>query len=1299
MKLFRIQKNQRVLTLLVLVLGAGSLLLSAIPIANAKVCMDIADIPLDALTQAAPGMIMFVIDDSGSMDWSIMCPPAEEGSGVFNGKYYIFSDSNTSNDNLYNYSSLENSDSEMMWMSQWAGYNGLYYDPATEYTPWPRHPDADVNNPLSDPIGRSGVLGYNSSKAGYTLNMTETWHVWDDDIGVVVDNTDTTGFATTGSWLPSTSDPKYGANYLYASGGDEYRSATWTAIDLVDDIDYDVEVRWNANSTNRSETVYYRVYNESADPLDPENNKVAEDVVSQKVNPPNDDWYRIAANVRFPSGIGIVQIYEYTGASGLCADAVRFVPKENTVSDIYRRHYYVRSEDGYVYLVNLNHATSEIEYYKVYPKVYPINPSDDKREMVTAGMLHRVTTPPADIVTGRLYADECQNFANWYSFYRRRELTAKNAIANVIDKMEGVFTGLIYINNDSKDQRALPVGVKLDSGLEDETDTLLANLYGYVFEQKGTPLRSGFQKAGRFYQGAYLNSAPYIAETEQKYYPYFRPTKGGSCQQAFTIIFTDGYYYETDRPSGIYNADGDKNSDFDGPPFGDSYSYATLADVAMFYYENDLNSNLDDDINTSDLDPAPHQHMVTYTLAFGVTGSLNPDDYPYCPTGACPSWPDPEASDSGKIDDLYHAGVNGRGKYLAAGSTAELNQALEDLSNSIKYRLGSAASLATGSVQRTEGSVIYQGKYNSNDWSGQLLAWNLDLGTGAVGSGKWGFGATIPSWDARTILTSDGTNGYSFEAANLKTNQTTQLTAGGLGTAQEIVDYLRGDTSNTTLRYRSEPAGGGAPLGDIVHSAPTYFNGMVYVGANDGMLHAFDAETGVEQFAYVPNLVYDHLAELADPDYAHLYYVDNIATVANVNGLHLLVGALGKGGKGYFALDVTDPYNMDATDNFLWEFPSAPDDDMGYSFSQANIVNTRAKGHVVVFGNGYDSVNESAVLFILDALTGDEIARFDTKVTGCNGLSMPAVVDVELDGYADYIFAGDLRGNMWKIDVRSDDSSAWAFSYGDGSSPEPLITVRNAADQIQPITTAPEVMLDCLALRDARGMMVMFGTGQYLNKFDLDDHIVQSVYGIWDMGPIWEAIEDAATAKTKYLGIFQADRTLSNASATLIQQTFTNETDLWWTMTDNQPVWYNPKTNTGLHAGWYFDMPESDDGERIVQSPLLRLGSLVLVSTIPSSSPCDAGGRSSMYIVAPCTGGATGRPEFDVTENGKVEADDVLIEITGSPAPQGKKSDAILYGPLEIDDILYLVNPDGEIPEVPVVDIPEGMYYWRVLGD
>src|SRR6056297_1144649 len=187
----------------------------------------------------------------------------------------------------------------------------------------------------------------------------------------------------------------------------------------------------------------------------------------------------------------------------------------------------------------------------------------------------------------------------------------------------------------------------------------------------------------------------------------------------------------------------------------------------------------------------------------------------------------------------------------------------------------------------------------------------------------------MPDWNNRNILSCDGTNGIEFSADNLSSTQRSQLEADGLGeTADEIVNFLRGDTSNDVdhaggvfrVRYGS--------IGDIVHSAPMYYQGTVYIGSNDGMLHAVDSATGEEKFCYVPNLVYDHLGELVQPNYSHRYYVDGTADAAEVNDQDILVCGLGKGGKGYFCLDITNPDAM-TPDNVKWEYPQSTDDDMG----------------------------------------------------------------------------------------------------------------------------------------------------------------------------------------------------------------------------------------------------------------------------------------------------------------------------------------------------------------------------------
>jgi hypothetical protein len=1225
-------------------------------------CLDLADIPLDSLEQSAPGMIMFVMDDSGSMDWSIMCPPSLEGSGVFNGRYYIFPDPG---DNEYSSSSLEESSTiRMQWMSQWAGYNGMYYDPTTEYTPWPTLSNADVDNPKSNPM------------LSYTLDMTALWHDWDEEYGEIVDNSDASGFTSSAGW--SSYSGGWENNYLYSNGSQATVTATWTATGLDTSTTYDVYARWLNGGSSRLTDVHYLTYDDST--------QVADTGVNQQQD--YNEWMQIASSVTFSTGTGVVTISENGGGSKVCADAVKFVPANNPVSDISRRHYYVQNGNG-TYLVNM--FNSAIEYYQV-----NLDDPTDNREVVTAAKLVPLTNADANtagIVTGRTYDEEIQNFANWYSFYRRREMTAKNAIANVINTSDGIFVGIFFINDyRGKDQRVLPVKVNLDGTFYDDSSTLLNILYNYQIDSYGTPLRNGLKKAGRFFSGGYEKPATFIAQVNSASYPYFKADKGGSCQQAFTIIFTDGYW-NGGSPS-VGNEDGNDDTAYDGNPFGDSAS-STLADVAMKYYEEDLNTTLSNDVPITTVDPANHQHMVTYTVAFGVSGSLDTELYKDCPLGTCPSsWPS-TGSDSGKIDDMFHAAINGRGKFISAKSTAELNDALGVLKKDIDSRIGSAAALATNSIQRTVGSSIYQGIYNTSNWYGEVTAYPLNVTTGVIGSAKWVASDHIPAWNARTILSYNGSAGIVFEDASLTASQKSLLTASGLGTSSEIVDFIRGDTSNNvanggTLRNRNHM------LGDFVHSAPTYFKNVIYIGSNDGMLHAFDAGTGEELFAYVPGLVYENLSDLADPGYTHRFYVDNTPTVADIGSTDLLVGGLRKGGKGYFALNVTSPSAMDAG-NVLWEYSAASDSDMGYSYSRAAIVKTKAEGYVVIFGNGYDSVSGEAVLYILEAETGTVLKKFETGVTGCNGMSTPAIIDVEMDGVVDYAFAGDLKGNMWKFDLRGADKADWTFSYMDGVTPKPLISVKNTSGEVQPITSAPTVMLDCADMDEGRGFMVLFGTGQYVNSDDFNDTTVQSMYGIWDWGPMWEEKDDFSVAKTKFLGTLDTGRLLSNLTGGkgLLEQVFEYTSGDLMALSDYTIEWYDPVSDTGSHLGWGVDLPES--GERSIYQPMLSDYIAMFVSTIPSNSPCDAGGSSAVYKFNACTGGRTSDPVFDSDEDGDIEDDDV---IPGSPdpvPPTRKKYPKRLLPPTTIGDITIFPDSDGGLNPVPTLQPQSGMFFWRVI--
>lgn len=1449
------------------------------PVARAG-CMDISDIPLDTQEQTGPGIIMFLIDDSGSMDWEMLCPELDGQFAVGGTKYsYVLANAG---DNAYSSSDtngkiLEGSTAAMRWKSQWSGYNRMYYNPNSTYTPWPMWstlispngstqtplpasaPNADPTTPRSNPVLSTSTLNlsntyYNFAAPTIDQLINSNGIVVDNTREVIIDNTDsrfstnptntysrrgnkiywttsssggydtTTGSMTTGSyavtgntqsgtmtatwqlsglpyacnydvyacwkasstntgsatykiytdtsvvygtypqsqtsngntwvllasdvpldsssysprvtvsastttsiflvadairlvpktvsfavtgpaaWTSASNTSAINGSYIYTSTVNTTTpyTATWTAKNLDAATAYDVYTRW-ISGTDRSTSVPYTVA--STTPVTY--------TANQSTN--NATWTKIASSVYFTGGVGTVKIgngtttFMMTSTNGKAvADAVAFVPSNvlTTTITVLRAHYFVQNDNG-TYLVNL---ANPIEYY-----AFQDSTTSGTQDNVDPGELIRLSSTQAQaagIVTGRSYTDERQNFANWYQFYRRRELTAKNGISNVIYTMTGVEIGIVTIH-ERITQRALPVHLLFQGTTYDSTGALLNTLYGYN-SADNTPLKPGLQKVGRYFKGDYLKPAggtsdPFPIGTNTDTYPFFLSDYGGECQQAFCIMMTDGYYNDDTGYVGtdIGNADGTGSTGFEGAPFADTY-LNTLADVAMYYYKTDLNSTLNNFVPTSSLDKATFQHMVTYSMSFGLTGTLDRTAYPSCPYGgasSCPGWPDPGAIGSNnpeKIDDLWHAAVNGRGSYFNANTPEQMVDALNTIKESILSRLGTSSSLATNSVQRVIGSNLYQGTYHTQNWTGDLSARPVDVTTGNVLSAAWSASAQLDDiqWSDRTILSSNGTSGIFFQ--DLTSAQKALLNSNST-TATNIINYIRGDTSHNaahggTFRIRN------SKLGDIVHSAPVYFKDVIYIGANDGMLHAFDANSGDEIFAYVPNLVIDHLATLSDMGYSHRYYVDNTPYVADLGSSDVLVCGLGKGGKGYFCLDVTNP-NTESPSNVKWEYSAASDNDLGYTFSQAIIGKTNAAGYVVIFGNGYDSVNQHAVLYVLNVDTGQVIKKIDTGVGTCNGLSTPALVDVDANGVIDYVYAGDLKGNMWKFDFRgasvgssTDPLDGWKVAFNSGT-PQPLFTAQNASGQAQPITTSPEVMPDC-ANQDATGMMVMFGTGQYLGGSDFNVLNVQSIYGIRDWQPEWEKIQPSV-APSAYLGTFTTGRQLSNMvahswNATLLQQTATAYSTTWLVFTNTAINYYNPKTGIGSHMGWYFNLPYTR--ERITQDTQVRAGVLIAVSSIPSQSPCTAGGNSVIYQLDACSGGRTKNSQFDVNGDLTVNASDVINIGSGVTAPpSGQWVNKVLFAPIELGGMLYFNDSTGNIVPLTVPPNPSGVAYWQII--
>lgn len=904
---------------------------------------------------------------------------------------------------------------------------------------------------------------------------------------------------------------------------------------------------------------------------------------------------------------------------------------------------------------NINSASS-YDQIEIKPENAPFNGGENRTDCANSSAC--------------TYDEEIQNFANWYTYYRSRVLLARAGVGRAFAAQGGnMRIGFGAINKgsstiDGKSTATLITGVRQFSGT-DRTN-FFDQLYKHTIPQQGTPLRNAIKDVGEYLkrsddQGPWSDTPGQTGGTQPV------------CRQNYHILMTDGYWDGTDSP-GIGNSDGADGSviinHFPNAapatyqykpvlPYSDNRS-DTLADVAMHYWKNDLRSNLANKVPTNAKDPAFWQHMVNFTVGLGVQGSLTSlPGSPGGPTG----WPNPTSSDSAKIDDLWHAAVNSRGEFFSAQDPATFAAGLTNALTNITARVSSAAAVTTNTSRLNTGAQIYQAKFNSADWSGQLLAFNLESDA-SLGELQWEASEQLPAHADRSIFTHNGTNGLAFTVANFSSLSTAQQAAldknDGQGMAR--IGWLRGDKSGEISQGGSFRNRNNGVLGDIVNSDLLYIKSLdfsydslpaatpgqssyhsyrqsnssrtpvVYTGANDGMLHAFNAETGVELFAYVPAAIYSGLDYLTASSYTHRYFVDGNAYAgdaymgATPAWKTVLLGTLGGGGKSVFALDITDPVNFSAGD-VLWEFT---DPDLGFVHGQAKIARLNDGSWAAIIGNGYNGNSDRAWLFIVDLQTGALIKKIPTSTSTNNGLSTPALVDTNGDKIIDIIYAGDLRGNIWKFDLSKNNPVQWDVAYKSGSTSLPLFTARNASDQVQPVTSPLEVGYHLEGSVRKAGYMIYFGTGQFVALDDAADKKIQSLYGIWDKN------DDSSSR------IPETDRSV------LQQQTITAETVIppfERTVSDHSVDWSTKR-------GWYIDLlqpPEgTQQGERSVIMPMLNFGRIIFTTLIPSIDPCEAGGRNWLMLLDAETGGMMPKPQFDTNGDGKLNSTDRVIAAVGS---------------------------------------------------
>ncbi|MBK1731989.1 hypothetical protein CKO41_09335 [Thiococcus pfennigii] len=590
-----------------------------------------------------------------------------------------------------------------------------------------------------------------------------------------------------------------------------------------------------------------------------------------------------------------------------------------------------------------------------------------------------------------------------------------------------------------------------------------------------------------------------------------------------------------------------------------------------------------------------------------------------------------------------------------------------------------AAAAASSSFLSSE-TLLYTVSFRSEDWSGALIAREIE-GDGQLGSTAWDAEVRLRDTrpDNRNIVTvsleyDEDSGEYErtpvdFAFEDLSERQQANLDWGpssesqgyerdtGDGLAAARIAWLRGDDdAHESFRSRVSDEGDLRLLGDIINASPQYVGSyypgssrllgapayrdrpdMIYIAANDGMLHGFNAKTGAEELAFVPSALLERetgeaftpLSRLMDPDYvdglgSHRYLVDGTPVIEEAYikdaWRTILVGSQGAGGRTVFALDVTAPKSFGPSD-VLWEFT---DRDLGYGVGQPVIARLSTGQWAAIFGNGYNGSSQRAILFVVELATGDLIAKIDTGEGGGdapNGLASPKWTHWPAnDLTVNHVYAGDLQGHLWRFTLADANKANWSVKE--------LFTATDGSGNPQPITARPAI---AYAPGDKDTLMVAFGTGSYFRVEDAADTQVQTLYGIRD----------------SLTGTYPIGR------SELLRQEIESETEIeiggedYLLRTVSETDWDSDK------RGWYLDLDyDTSPGERVISEATFPFGSTTdhvrFTTLIPSDDPCVGGREGFLYDLELLTGGRYGSPVFDLDGDGDIDSDDTIDGIPPS---------------------------------------------------
>lgn len=959
--------------------------------------------------------------------------------------------------------------------------------------------------------------------------------------------------------------------------------------------------------------------------------------------------------------------------------------------------------------------------------------------------MRRYEIKPANYATTAAYNDALRNFSIWFQYHHNRILSMVGSSSHAMAEVNNMRVGYFTINALS------PVTMH-------DVATARENLYTQIYSLKpngGTPNRQAVKYLGDQFRRT-DDGAPVIRACQRNGGMLFTDGYTNTTSTVSGYGNADsvgGTHFPTIPFADIYS-----NTIADiAAAYYSSSNFTPLRTGADFPVGQVPVDKRCDSLDKSSaewkrLDCQKDLHMNFYGVTLGAQGRIfevnqaQTDD----PYANAPNWNangSPTDADDGRvIDEIWHGAVNSRGEFINAKTPNEVTDAMRRVLSSVTGGATPSGTFALSGARIGVGSLAVVPRYDVasiTDWSSRLFGQQVTVNPTtreAQFTQIWEASAKMPAAASRNVWFASGNNVTRFGATTISLaglcstpkvqypgfSVCTESDLAALGaTASSAASYLLGSTA-TEVRLGGKFRDRSTVLGDIVNSTPiisaasddygyralgapyaaTYTaylatkrssrRTMVYVGANDGMLHAFDGgmdgtgtvngNGGAEVFGYIPATAYGHMGNLLYPNVAaskqnqkfqHRYYVDGpIAvgdTYSNGGWKTSLVGTAGAGGRSVFALDVSNPTGFAASSR-LWEINDINSTDavkanIGHVLGKPVIVPVRDKDGVswkAIFGNGYSSASGKAVLFVVDMTASPRIrmieaAESGNAIAGKNGLGNIMVVDrvndAELgtdgkprrvrDGYADTVYAADQKGAIWKFDLLSDATSVSVPVFTTGTFTEGGLTFR------QPITGGLQATAG-----ESGGVLLMFGTGSFSFSNDgTDKTTVQSLYGVNDLvnGPVTTTLTRAR---------LQSHAVTTTGGA----RTLTKGTNL-----------------TGS-IGWYIDLPP---GERSVGYPALASGILFIPTYAPQGTTgCSTTGANWLFGLNPRNGtGALSNVRMGSISNGTTVASGTagLALDTGGNAP---------VKDVGVSVVPRLAPPTNPNNGTPAPGVPEGAGCW-----